>query len=365
MAMSDKPSFLQGVDDTPEEKEINDVLRDVPEGNPTNDAQTETPSSSTPDTTVTPSITDDNAGDSTSTDDKPVNPSDTPVVPPTDAPATPDPKTATTPPEDKTPPEETPEQAVERQVQLKWGTFKTPADAEKAFKEMQRTLTRLTTERKQEAPQTSQEKKEQKDKLIEFSELAKTQAMIDVRVPDPNSYNLDDGKFDLASYMRDYTKALVLGVQQSMVGGKLGALQFGLLQQAMGEEYAQSQSQVEIETKSKAIENKIYTTYPIFKENEDVGLLLEQAIYGEAARRQREAEAAGKEMQPMTEQEYLQIAERIVKNISLKVEPKKQEPADHITASPTLQPTGAPAVSQEDKDVEDMMKVRNRSGSIF
>lgn len=372
---NDKPSFLQGVDETQEEKEINDVLRDPVEETITPGKETTNEPDKTATDTVVPPVAPvvDKPGTDASATDKPADPTNTDTVV-VDKPADKTDDKVVAPgeekPKDKEPektPVETPQQAAERQVQLKWGTFKTPEDAEKAFKEMQRTLTRLSTEQKTTTTtQTPEQKKEQKDKLAEFSNLAKTTPMVDLKLPDPEKYNLSDGKFDLASYMRDYTHTMILGFQQSLIGGKLGALQFGLLQQAMGEEYGASQEAITRETESKQVEAQIYKTYPIFKDKPEVGEILEQAIYGEVARRNRVAQAEGKEPEPMKNEEFLAIADKIVKNMSLTVAAPVVEPGDKVTAVPTTQPTGANDTrTQEDKDVDAMMVAKNKSGSIF
>lgn len=372
MAATDKPSFLIGVDETPEEKEVMDVLRDeptTPEGGdneqPTGDDSTSTDSGDT--TGDTPSASDgddskpptgDNAGDSDDSDsdggaDKPGNSGgDSPDKAGGDA--TPE-KT----PEDK----ESPEDAAKRQVDLKFGTFKSAEDAEKAFKEMQRTLTRLTQERKQTPGK--QPTQEEQDALAKYVNLAKSTPLVDVKLPKAESYRYDDGSFDLDSYGRDIVRNTIMAIQQSLIGGQLGSMQFGLLQQAMNEEYRSGIEANQHQEKAAALEQKILTDYPIFKSNQKAADLLERAIYGEAARRAEIAKREGKEPEPMNEQDFLTLAQTLVENFNIPIAPQADEPADRIPQTPTMQPNGRPRVSQVDQDIDAMMKVKTKSGSIF
>lgn len=374
--MSDKPSFLIGVDETPAEKEIMDVLRDEPtpaptegekpnenpqpgqsdtkpEGNGGSDGGSPTDGAdSQPPTGDDTKPSDDSSGDGTDGGDS----NKPPVAPPADK-----------KPDEKTPEEkETPEQAAQRQINLKFGTFKSAEDAERAFKEMQRTLTRLTTEQKKPgaAPEQQSNKGEQ-DNLSKFTQIAKTQPLVDVKVPKAENYRFDDGSFDLDSYGRDLVRNTIMAIQQSLVGGQLGAMQFGLLQEAMNQEYQAGMQTSQAQERASTVEKQIYKDYPIFKTNTKAAALLEKAIYGEVARRNSQAQASGKEAEPLKEEEFLAIAKDLVENFNIPVAPATQDPADTPHMTPTMQPTGRGKLSPVEQDIEDMMNVKSKSGSIF
>jgi len=362
--MSDKPSFLKGVDETPEEKEIMDVLRDEPTNTEPdkNDETSETPSdnnspgvsdspSPSDDTTETPAKGDDSPSDSdtppnptpSDNDDSTDSPSDSPKVP------------------DNSKEEEDPSETAKKQIDLKFGTFKSAEDAEKAFKEMQRTLTKLTSGKREQKELS----KEEADNFTKMVKLAQTQQLVDVKLPKAESYRLSDGSFDLDGYGRDLVQKTVMGIQQALIGGQLGSLQFGILQQAMNEEFQSGMRASQVEEASSKLEQQIFTEYPIFKTNEKASELLEQAIYGEASRREALAKKAGKEPEPMVEQDFLDIAKKLVENFNIPITKQEEEPADKIHPSPSLQPDGARKLTGIDKDIEDMKNIGNKTGSIF
>lgn len=372
--MADKPSFLIGVDETPEEKDIMDVLRDPVQENQNdssnNGADDPAPSDEAGKNTDEPvkptgdegGDDDSQPGDKNTDPDKSTPTGDEPGDDGGKAPTTPDGKT--TPDADKTKPgDETPEQAAKRQIELKFGTFKSPEDAEKAFKEMQRTLTRLTTQ-KPTAP-VDNKKPQDEDQLAKYTKIASTQPLVDVKLPKAENYRFDDGSFDLDSYGRDIVKSTVMALQQSLIGGQLGAMQFGLLQQAMNEEYRTGVERNTSQEKAATIEQKIYKEYPIFKSNEKAAALMEKAIYGEASKRKMLAEKAGKEPEAMTEEDYLSLAKDLVESFNIPVAPQTQDPTDKPGITPTMQPTGKGKMSVADQDIDAMMNVKNKSGSIF
>jgi len=363
---TNKPSFLNGIDETPEEKEIMDVLRDEPEDTPVVEEKTNENEPPTKENEVVDNPEDkpkDKTGDETTPPDGKTGDEDSPA----DETTPPDEKKEDKPAPDATKPneskaeDETIESAAKRQIELKFGTFKTPEDAEKAFKEMQRTLTRLTTQKKPEATPG----KQTDDTVAKFINIAKNQPLVDVRIPKSENYKLDDGSFDLDSYGKDLVKNTIMAIQQSLIGGQLGSMQFGILQQAMNEEYRDTISRNENTNRAAALEQKIQTTYPIFKTNEKASELLERAIYGEASRRQMLAAKEGKEPEKMTEADFMQLAEDLVKNFNIPVKKQEEEQTDKPGQTPTLQPTQRQRPSEIDSDIEGMLNVKNKSGSIF
>jgi hypothetical protein len=364
--MADKPSFLIGIDETPEEKEITDVLRDEPltPEEKLDDKSQDKPTAPAGDTANDSGAPADgadgkpaagtDAGAGTDVpDDGSAGAGDVKPVAPVDGDKKPDAKA----------PEETPEQAAARQVNLKFGTFKSAEDAEAAFKEMQRTLTKLS-QNKQPQPGQSADQKAQ-DNLSKFTQLAKSQPLVDVKLPKSEDYRLDNGNFDLDGYGRDLVRNVVMSIQQSLIGGQLGAMQFGLLQEAMGQDFQEARGAQEHTQKAASVEQKILTTYPIFKTNTQASDLLETTIYGEVAKRAAAAAKAGKEPEPLSEEDFLKIAETLVKNLNIPVAPQSEDAADAVHRSPTMQPTGSPRLTGVDADIDAMMQVKSKSGSIF
>lgn len=363
--MADKPSFLIGVDETPAEAEITDVLRDEPIAEDKNE-NNDNPTPSAGDTPDAPVVPADGSGSEPTPGADAGAGSDVPA----DGDASAGGDKSDTPtdggtPADKKAPEETPEQAAARQVNLKFGTFKSAEDAEAAFKEMQRTLTKLS-QNKQTTPQPGQQPGSQpQDNLSKFSQLAKTQPLVDVKLPKSELYKFDDGSIDLDGYSRDLVRNVVMSIQQSLIGGQLGAMQFCLLQEAMGQDFQEARGAQEHTAKAATVEQKILTTYPIFKTNTQASDLLETTIYGEVAKRNAAAQKAGKEPEPLTEEDFMKLAETLVKNLNIPVAPQVEDTADTPHRSPTMQPTGAPRLSGVDADIDGMMRVKSKSGSIF
>jgi hypothetical protein len=155
-----------------------------------------------------------------------------------------------------------------------------------------------------------------------------------------------------------------MAIQQELIGGKIGAMQFGLLQQAMNDEYTMAQEQQTRATNTKTIEEEIYKEYPVFKNDTDYAEILEQAILGASAKRRNQAEIAGKEYVPMNKEDIMAIAEKIIRKTGTKPAPAKEEPADALHQTPTLQESKG-KVSVEDQDIDAMMNAKTRGGSIF
>lgn len=370
--MTDKPSFLNGVDPTSDEQEIMDVLADNPDPSD-NGGDDATTNSNQPDTTQTPddsteggeSASDGGEGDAGKPDQTGEGAeSGTQGSDKGDDAESGKPKEGEQPKDGKQP-EKPSDEEVNRALNLKWGTFKTPEEAEKAYKELQRTLTRLR--QTATAPATTPtEKREQKKAAQQYIELAKKTPLVDVKIPNSKDYVLDDGTYDMDSFARDLVRNTTMAFQQALVGGNLGSLQFGMMQEAMSEEYAIANERVQAEKNTKSIENKLYEQFPILKTNERVASRLEREIYGEVARRKAQAAKQGKEFTPMVEQDFLDLATELLQDIKIEAVDVPQEQADRVPRGVVAQPTGGKApLSEIDQDIEDMMNVKKKSGSIF
>jgi hypothetical protein len=369
---TDKPSFLNGVDPTPDEQEIMDVLADNPDPGDNGEINDATPNDTQPATTETPSDTsgdgeqsssDSGEGDAGGGDTPPAGGGEKPTEP------TGDPKEGEQPAEGEAAksekqPEKPSDKEVERMLNLKFGTFKSPEEAEKAYKELQRTLTRLR--QTATAPATTPtEKKEQQKAAEQYIALAKKTPLVDVKIPNSKDYVLDDGTYDMDNFARDLVHNTTMAFQQALVGGQLGSLQFGLLQEAMNDEIVAAKQQDQAHQRTTSIENKLYEQFPILKTNERVATRLEREIFGEVARRKAAAQKAGKEFEPMVEQDFLDLATDLLKDIKVEAADVPQEQADRVPRGVVAQPTGKAPLAEIDQDIEDMMNVKKKSGSIF
>lgn len=369
MAMTDKPSFLNGVDPTADEQEIMDVLEtgaDLTGGDdattnndekpnaedagdsPIGDESTNGAGESEPGSGDAPP-----AGDGTESEKPPVTPKEGEQ-----------PLEGDKPKEGEAPTKPT-DAEVERALKLNFGTFKTPEEAEKAYKELQRTLTRLRQAATAPAS-TPAEKKQQQKASEQYIALAKKTPLVDVKIPNSKDYVLSDGTYDMDNFARDLVNNTVMALQQGLVGGQLGSLQFGLLQEAMNDEITAVKHQDEQVQRTTGIETKLYEQFPILKDNEEVASLMERAIYGEVAKRKMAAEKAGKEFEPMVENDFLDLAKAVLKHIKVEAVNVPEEQADRIPRGVVAQPTGGKApLSEIDQDIDDMMNVKKKSGSIF
>lgn len=352
----DKPQFLQAVPETEEERDIMSVLEDEPtkevdnasptegEDKPTEGASdSDTPSSDGSDAPVgdnpTPTDTDTNSDNPTGSDE-----------------AGGDKKESA---EDKA--EDKKEEDVNNLLNLKFGNFKSAEEAEKAYKEMQRTLTKLT-QAANKTPTTAKEAAEQKKAAEQYIEIAKNTPLVDVKIPKAENYTLSNGNFDMNGFSRDLVKNTVMAIQQGLIGGQLGSLQFGMMSEALGEEWQNTQAQAGRVKSAQAIENKLYETYPIIKNNEKIASLYEKAILGEYTQRKNRD---GENFKPLEEADYLSIAEELVKNLNITSEPKKVEPADTPRGGGVIQPDGGKKLEGIDADIDAMMQSKKRTGSIF
>lgn len=349
-----KPQFLQSVPETDEEKDIMSVLGDSPEESSnenTDSKEQEKPSTDGDVDSNSDTGSDDGDSKSTTSDDsKPGNTDDSDGSSDdadSDTPDTDGKDKSVDKKEDETSP-----------IDLKFGNFKSAEEAEKAYKEMQRTLTKLT-----QKPKTEAEAKEQQKAAEKYIQLAKTTPLIDVKIPKSEDYRLDNGNFDMDGFSRDLVRNTVMAVQQGLIGGQLGSLQFGMMSEALGEEWNSSQQQVTKIQSARAIENKIYESFPIVKSNEKIAKLYERAILGEFHRRKN---ADGENAQALSEKDYLDIAQELVENLNITSTPNEKDAADKPVGQATLQPDGNRSkLTGVDKDIEDMMSSKSKTGSIF
>lgn len=357
----DKPQFLQTVAETEEEKDIMSVLSDEPtkEVSDESNDKPEGDANDTPDKTNdsdSPS-TDSDAGDTNlSTDDSTPSDGDTAKLD-----GVQDTDENGKPKDEKKEDGKEEEPKVEDLVNLKFGNFKSAEEAEKAYKELQRTLTKLTQKANQ-TPTTQKEAQEQKAAAQKYIELAKSTPLVDVKIPKAENYKLSNGNFDMDGFSRDLVRNTVMAVQQGLIGGQLGSVQFGMMSEALGEEWQTSQAQVTQQKEAQAIEKELYSAYPIIEKNEKIGKMYERAILGEYTRRKNQD---GENFKPLVKEDYLSIAQDLVENLNLTTEPKKVEQADTPRGQGVLQPEGTSKLTGVDKDIEDMMNTKSKTGSIF
>lgn len=222
------------------------------------------------------------------------------------------------------------------------GKYKTVEEAQAAIDADREALSKLT-------------KPSEPDKLDEEIKAILQSPVVDLQIPNPELYNIeeDDGnggkiqKFDINSFMGDYTRSLLLGIQKEMLGGRLMAAQFGMLQKALGENSQRQLEEAQREEFANSITTKLFEKYPAIKSDEKLQEKLERLIYGEQARRQKAAEMEGKkpeEAKPMEYDDFDALAMEVLAAMPQQPQPPEQ---------PTEQPKGGAALINKESTTED------------
>lgn len=239
---------------------------------------------------------------------------------------------------------------------LIFGKYKTVDEAEKGYNELFGAFSRANNTI--EAYRTG--KMVAKDgETPELKKLIET-PLIPVTKPKVQDYTSDDGTVDLERYMADYTNSLVLGIQKAFLGGSLAAVQFDIIKNSILEEHSQSINQANIEKEASVIVDKLYSEFPILKENKDVEDIVSKAFDGERMARINQSKAEGKQFVPFTYDDYRAIILKMLgarSGSGQKTEPdnvEKIRPQAVMNASPV-------ATNEMDDIIAGMSKVTDRT----
>lgn len=241
-----------------------------------------------------------------------------------------------------------------------FGKYKTIEEAEKGHKELESAFGRVNA--MLEGYKTGKIPANIPEGSAALLKMAET-PMVRFNKPNIREYTDADGILDVESYMGEYTKNLIVGIQKSILGGPLAAAQFGILQEAMKEE---SKSRIEAnqkELEAEEISEKLYTNFPILKKNKDVEETVSNAIIGAKLMKKRQAEAIGQEATPFTYEDYEKIVSSILGTGKTANQEQKIDKVEKINPSPTFKPDGSSG-NEIDDIIEGMSKVSSKT-SIF
>lgn len=362
-----KPDFLQNLGDTPEEKDLLTSLDGEPEGeqndeNKTDDSESESDDSGSDNAAGDEKKEDGEDGGSDNEDggEKSDENGDGENKAEQDGDKKED--DGTEKPEDKDNKSIQGEKVEDKKPEDKkiFGKYKTIEDAEKGHKELESAFGRVNA--MLEGYKTGKIPANIPEGSAALLKMAET-PMVRFNKPNIREYTDADGILDVESYMGEYTKNLIVGIQKSILGGPLAAAQFGILQDAMKEE---SKSRIEAnrrDMESEEISEKLYTNFPILKKNKDIEETVSNAIIGAKLMRKRQAEANGEAEPVFTYEDYEKIVSSILGNGKTINSEQKVDKVEKINPSPTFKSNGTRG-SEIDDIIDGMAKVSSKS-SIF
>lgn len=243
-----------------------------------------------------------------------------------------------------------------KEGELIFGKYKTIDEAQKAYKEIEGAFHRAnqTIEAyKTGKLVTSDGKPEELTKMINTP-------LIPIKKPRVGDYTDKDGIVDLESYMSDYTKELVLGMQRSFLGGPLAAIQFGMLKDALLGEHSKVVADAQNEQSSQEIVDKLYADFPILKSNKDIEDVVSKAITGAKLIASQEAKANGKEPSPFTYDDYSKVISRVLGSRKGEGTATTEDPVEKVRGQAVLTTKSEPRDEMDDI-LEGMAKAGNKS----
>lgn len=254
------------------------------------------------------------------------------------------------------------EEPQKTEEKLILGKYKTQEDFEKAYKELESALGRANatiTSYRNGVPAIKPG-----EKPTEIQQLMNT-PMVHFKMPSTKDYIDNEGNLAVEEYMQDYSRNLILGIQQSMLTGPLAAAQFGILQQAMREEYDTESSKINSEREAQEITNKLYEEFPRIKDDKDLEDLVSTAIIGERTRRANLAAANNEEPKKMNYEDYRAIIKKIIDKTSPPQQQQKQDVVETMKQTPVMGISQQAPRSDIDKTIEGMSRAGGGRGSIF
>jgi hypothetical protein len=208
------------------------------------------------------------------------------------------------------------------------------------------------------------EKKKEEDKsdFEKKLEMFKTTPVIQASQPSIDKYKLEDGSYDIDSYMNDRERNLVLAIQKSLVGGPLASAQFQILQQAINEESSKRLETSARDEQTTTIQTKLEEKFPRLKSDEQLQDLFASKVYAEKQRRFEEAGKDPNKYEDPTYEDYEKLLGQLIAYVSPTQTDKKQEEekTEKLRGTPPLTPNS----EQKDpvsKDIEEMKEIKGSS----
>lgn len=351
MAKQDVPSFLQNLPDetdapaetTPTEEKPTEEIKNetIPEGG--KDEKTE----EKPKTDASPDNADDGKSDESKkeeekpedkVDDGEKKKSDADLAKKEDKPAT----TEQPKKEEKNPektPQETKLEALEKQIDT-------------LTKALEKATSSVSTTKNEE------EKVKEKSELDKNIEYLRTTPVFTPSIPKAAQYKMEDGTYDIDSWLSDSLRVVILEMQKSLVGGPLAAAQFGILKGALTEESNISKEALQADIEASEIEENLYKAFPRLKNEEKAQSYFANAVQIEKMRRVNEAKG-DKTKAKLTYEEYAAIAQGVLSDITpvAPVVPQKEDLTENKKGGPQIQ-TDATPVNEEMKAIQEMREAK-------
>lgn len=121
-------------------------------------------------------------------------------------------------------------------------------------------------------------------------------------VPDPSPYELDDGTFDIRSYITDVLNNYTANLQRSLVFGELGSALYTVLSSSVVDKYSNLKQEIDIEKQADEIAQELRQVFPQLEKDDELAELFE----GVVMKKYQEKQA------PLTKEEFFDIAKKIV-----------------------------------------------------
>lgn len=359
-----KPTFLNNVADEPETQELMSAFDDVTNSPLTDETK---PTTSPESVTANP----DSVKEEVSTEQSNKLSSSTPeeLGKEAQAEATPNAGDANKPSEtgDTTNQDavkkETPKVEPAKEEKLYAGKYKSVEDLENSYKELESTLGRATAT--VNAYKTGAIPPQEMQALKE-SDIGKMLAspLVKVKLPDQDLYTNADGTLKFQEYMRDYTGALIMEFQRSLVMGPLASAQFSILRQALHEEHDSKSKEGQSQRQAEEIEGKLYEAFPKLKSDKVTQDRFIKMVNGEKFTRIQQAKAEKKPVQELAYEDYFNIAKDI---IGAYMPPTTQptEVTETMKATPPMTGFGVNKPKDEMDDIIEGMEKSTKRGILF
>lgn len=209
------------------------------------------------------------------------------------------------------------------------------------------------------------DRSEQRKKLMETVDALKKIPLIVPNIPDPDNYWDDANKsFNMKAWATDFTRAFSLSIQQSLLGGQLGAAMFGILHDAMREEDDTRSGEIARQRENQSILDKLASHAPVLAKDEKLQARFERAIYGEKAKRTAKAQAEKKDPEPMKYEDYEAILDDLITTTTPVTTTPPSDPTVTPPGGPQMGGEGGQPASEVDQDIAAMMGAKSK-GQLF
>lgn len=155
--------------------------------------------------------------------------------------------------------------------------FKSLKDALEAYKELESAFGKAqTTIQAYQRGVIPQEIKEGVEGAINLV----SRPRVKFELPNPESYQLEDGTFDVKTYVEDALNNYTLSLQKSLVFGELASAFYTVLSRAVVDKYQNLSQGMKIEEEANNLAKQIETLFPQIKTDERRARIFEKAIRG-------------------------------------------------------------------------------------